>query len=148
MQTPDGPVVLQTQIATTEAGGRRPGTVDIRFENLGPVDRVLHGVASPSMIYVLLVIGLAALAFELTQPGFGFAGFAGVGMLALGLYGLTVVPVTGSGWPLLVGGIGLMDAGRAGAPARVRSRSSGSSRSSRVGLAWRGGGADRGSRRG
>ena len=45
------------------------------------------------MIYFLLVFALAALAFELTQPGFGFAGFAGLGMLALGVYGLTVVPV-------------------------------------------------------
>ena len=41
------------------------------------------------MIYFLLVLGLACLAFELTQPGFGFAGFAGVGMLAW--------PPTGSG---------------------------------------------------
>jgi len=51
---------------------------------------------------------LAALAFELTQPGFGFAGFVGLGMLALGLYGLTVVPVSWLGLALLVCGIGLM----------------------------------------
>ena len=60
------------------------------------------------MVYFLLVLALAALAFELTQPGFGFAGFAGLGMLALGLYGLTVVPVNWVGLALLVGGIGLM----------------------------------------
>ena len=48
---------------------------------MGPVKRVEHAVASPSIIYVLLVLGLACLAFELTQPGFGFAGFVGVGML-------------------------------------------------------------------
>ena len=29
------------------------------------------------MVYFLLVLGLAAIAFELTQPGFGFAGFSG-----------------------------------------------------------------------
>ncbi|MGZ4110400.1 MAG: NfeD family protein, partial [Actinomycetota bacterium] len=63
---------------------------------------------SPSMIYFLLVIALAALAFELTQPGFGFAGFAGLGMLALAIYGLTVVPVNWVGLALLAGGIGLM----------------------------------------
>ena len=108
VQTPTGPVVLQTHIATTTAEAVDQGTVDIRFENLGPINRVLHGVASPSMIYFLLVFALAALAFELTQPGFGFAGFAGIGMLALGLYGLTVVPVSWLGLVLLVGGIGLM----------------------------------------
>ena len=107
VQTPGGPVVLHTKIATTETEANE-GTVDIRFENLGPVNRVLHGVASPSMVYFLLVLALAGLAFELTQPGFGFAGFAGLGMLALGLYGLTVVPVNWVGLALLVGGIGLM----------------------------------------
>jgi membrane-bound serine protease (ClpP class) len=107
VHTPDGPVVLRTRIATTEAEANE-GTVDIRFENLGPINRVLHGVASPSMVYLLLVLALAALAFELTQPGFGFAGFAGLGMLGLGLYGLTVVPVDWGGFALLVGGIGLM----------------------------------------
>ena len=34
------------------------------------------------MIYFLLVLGLAAVAFETTQPGFGFAGFSGVGHAA------------------------------------------------------------------
>ncbi|MEO8423610.1 MAG: NfeD family protein [Actinomycetota bacterium] len=108
VQTPAGPVVLQTRIATTRQEADEQGTVDIRFENLGPVNRVLHGVASPSMVYLLLVLALAALAFELTQPGFGFAGFAGLGMLGLGLYGLTVVPMSWLGLALLVGGIGLM----------------------------------------
>jgi membrane-bound serine protease (ClpP class) len=108
VQTADGPVALHTRVATTEAEAQQQGTVDIRFENLGPVKRVLHGVSSPSMIYFLLVLSLAALAFELTQPGFGFAGFAGLGLLALGLYGLTVVPVSWLGLALLLGGIGLM----------------------------------------
>lgn len=108
VQTAVGPVVLHTRVATTEEEAQQKGTVNIRFENLGPVRRVLHGVATPSMIYFLLVLALAALAFELTQPGFGFAGFAGLGMLALGFYGLTVVPVSWLGLALLVGGIGLM----------------------------------------
>jgi membrane-bound serine protease (ClpP class) len=108
VRTPAGPVVLQTRIATTQQEADEQGTVDIRFENLGPINRVLHGVASPSMVYFLLVLALAAIAFESTQSGFGFAGFAGLGMLALGIYGLTVVPVSWIGLALLVGGIGLM----------------------------------------
>ena len=52
---------------------------------------------------------MAALAFEITQPGFGFAGFAGVGMLGLAAYGLWVVPPTSwLGMALLLGGIGLL----------------------------------------
>jgi len=107
VRTASGTVTLHTRVATTEQQAQQ-GTVDIHFENLGPVNRVLHGVATPTMIYVLLVLALAALAFELTQPGFGFAGFAGLGMLALAIYGLTVVPVSWLGLALLGGGIGLM----------------------------------------
>lgn len=107
VQTPGGPVVLHTRVATTEAEALA-GTVDIRFDNLGPVKRVAHAVSSPTMIYVLLTMGLAALAFELTQPGFGFAGFAGLFLLALALYGMTVVPVSWPGFLLLLGGIGCM----------------------------------------
>ena len=78
--TATGDVVLHTKIA------RDPSEtpVDVRFTGLGPVDRVSHAMASPAAIYVLLVLGFAAIAFELTQPGFGFAGFSGIGMLALG----------------------------------------------------------------
>jgi membrane-bound serine protease (ClpP class) len=60
------------------------------------------------MVYFLLVIGLAALAFEITQPGFGFAGFAGVGMLTLAAYGLWVVPPSILGIVLLLGGVGAL----------------------------------------
>ena len=89
--TADGEVTLETKIATSEAEQR----VTVRFTDLGPFDRVLHAAASPTWIYVLLVLGLAALAFEATQPGFGFAGFSGVGMLALAVvraHGRAVLP--------------------------------------------------------
>ncbi len=107
VQTPDGPVTLQTHIATDEAEAER-GTVALRFDNLGPIQRVAHAIATPSMVYVLLVLGLGALAFEITQPGFGFAGFAGVGLLALAGYGLWVAPPSLLGAVLLLGGVGLM----------------------------------------
>ena len=101
--TPGGPVTLHTKIATT-------GTVtavDIRFIDPGPILRLEHGVATPSMVYFLLLFGLACLAFELTQPGFGFAGFAGLGLLALAIYGLVIVPPWWPGFALLLAGVGL-----------------------------------------
>jgi membrane-bound ClpP family serine protease len=101
--TADGDV-RRTKIATSESEQR----VTVRFTDLGPIDRVLHAAASPTWIYVLLVLGLAAIAFEATQPGFGFAGFSGVAMLALAVYGLTAVPFSPLGLALLVGGIGLL----------------------------------------
>jgi membrane-bound serine protease (ClpP class) len=102
--TASGTTLLRTRIA--QDASERP--VEVRFTDVGPVDRVLHAMASPSAIYLLLVFGFAALAFELTQPGFGFAGFAGVVMIALAVYGLTVVPFAWAGLALLATGVSLL----------------------------------------
>jgi membrane-bound serine protease (ClpP class) len=105
--TADGEVELRTRVATTEAEASER-TVEIRFEEPGVTTRVLHAVATPSMVYFLLVLGLAAIAFELTQPGFGFAGFSGIALMALALYGLTVAVPFWPGFVLLLLGIGLL----------------------------------------
>jgi len=106
--TSAGPVTLQTKIATTQAEIDAGEGATIRFIEPGPIARVQHAMASPSMILFVLVFAIACLAFELTQPGFGFAGFAGIGLLLLALYGLWVVPPSWAGLALLLGGIGLL----------------------------------------
>jgi membrane-bound serine protease (ClpP class) len=107
VRTAAGSVVLQTRVATTAAEADER-TVELLFHEPGLATRVLHAVSTPTMVYVLLALGLAALAFEITQPGFGFAGFSGIGLLALGAYGLTVAVPS---WPwmvLLLAGTGAM----------------------------------------
>lgn len=107
VRTSGGEVVLRTRVATTAAEAEER-LVEIRFVEPGLVARILHAVATPSMVYVLLVLGVAALAFEMTQPGFGFAGFGGAGLVLLAVYGLTVAIPS---WPwlaLLLGGVGLL----------------------------------------
>lgn len=100
VETAAGPWTFATRVATAE--GERP--VEVRFTSLGPADRVLHAAATPTSVYLLLVLGLAALAFELTQPGFGFAGFSGIALAGLGAWGLTVVPSSPLGLALLLMG--------------------------------------------
>jgi membrane-bound serine protease (ClpP class) len=107
VRTPAGDVVLQTRVATTQAEASER-TVEIRFEEPGLITRVLHAVATPSMVYFLLVLGLVAIAFELTQPGFGFAGFSGIALVGLAVYGLTVAIPSWPGFVLLLLGIGLL----------------------------------------
>jgi membrane-bound serine protease (ClpP class) len=80
----------------------------VRFHDLGIGRRILHGVSSPVAIYVLLVLGLAGIAFELTQSGVGVAGVAGTLALCLAAYGLVVVPFTPVGLGLLLGGHALL----------------------------------------
>jgi membrane-bound serine protease (ClpP class) len=101
------PIELHTRIAT-DVEQAEQGTVDIRFTEIGPVRRVQHGVATPSMAYFLLIAGLACLAFEITQPGFGFAGFSGLALLALAAYGISVVPPSVAGLAMLLGGVALL----------------------------------------
>ena len=107
VRMPAGDVVLRTRVATTHAEASER-TVEIRFEEPGVITRVLHAVGTPSMVYFLLVLGLAAIAFELTQPGFGFAGFSGIALVALATYGLTVAIPSWPGFVLLLLGIGLL----------------------------------------
>jgi membrane-bound serine protease (ClpP class) len=106
--TASGEVVLHTHVATSEADAQAGRGVSIRFGEPGPVKRLEHAVASPSMIYFLLVFGLSSLAFEQTQPGFGFAGFAGLFLIALGAYGITVVPPTWYGLAVMLAGLGAL----------------------------------------
>jgi membrane-bound serine protease (ClpP class) len=104
----DGRSVTTARGPMTLVTANRPGhAVDVRFHEIGPVRRVLHAVSTPTAVYILLVLGLWAIAFELTQPGFGVAGIAGIVALALGGYGLTVVPVHWLGLALIVAGVGL-----------------------------------------
>ena len=105
VRTASGDVRLETRVATTE-GEAAERTVDMRFEEPGVLTRTLHAVATPSMVYVLLVLGLAALAFELTQPGFGFAGFGGIALVGLAIYGLTIATPSWPWFALLLLGIG------------------------------------------
>jgi membrane-bound serine protease (ClpP class) len=105
VETSAGPVTLQTKIATQRGD---VGEVTLRFHDLGPIRAVLHAVSNPSALYLLLLAALAALAFELTQPGFGFAGFSGLFLLALAGYSFSVVPVLPLGLALLLVGVGTM----------------------------------------
>lgn len=81
--------------------------VAVRLHSLGLVARMLHAAATPAFIYLLLVIGLSLLAFELFQPGFGVAGIAGLVMLPFAVFGLTVLPVLWWALALLLLGLGL-----------------------------------------
>ena len=98
----------QGQVTLATVGPRGQLDVAMRFHDLGPIRRIFHAVSTPTAVYVLLILGLWGLAFELTQPGVGVAGIAAVLSLALAAYGLTVVPVHWGGIVLILLGTGLM----------------------------------------
>jgi membrane-bound serine protease (ClpP class) len=63
-----------------------------KFAQVSLVDRLMHSVASPPVAYLLFVIGMALLIFELFTAGVGVAGVVGAGAFLLGCYGLAVLP--------------------------------------------------------
>jgi membrane-bound serine protease (ClpP class) len=90
-------VELDGQRVMTAAGEielrLRPDETQVRFHSLGLVRRMLHAAATAPFVYLLLVIGLGMLLFEVFQPGFGVAGLAGVITTVIGLVGASILPV-------------------------------------------------------
>lgn len=98
-------------IEIARAGGStvlrlRPDELDVRLHSLGPLRRILHATAAPTLVYLALAVGLALLLFEAFQPGFGVAGVAALVLLAVAVYGVWVMPV--SWWALLALVAGLL----------------------------------------
>ncbi|MGH8903572.1 MAG: NfeD family protein [Egibacteraceae bacterium] len=87
-----------------------PSEAKVRFVNMGLLARILHTVANPTLVYLLVIGGALALLFEAFQPGFGVAGVSGLVVLALGVYGLVVLPTGWAGVALLALGLLLLAA--------------------------------------
>ena len=94
------PLLVELDGVTVTAAGApvtlrmRSDELGVRFHSLGLVRRLLHAATTAPFIYLLLVVGLGLLLFEVFQPGFGVAGLAGLITVAIGGFGLTVLPVT------------------------------------------------------
>ncbi len=61
---------------------------EIREIPMSRAEDILHTLTNPSVAYILLMIGLNGLIFELANPGFGGAGIVGGICLLLGLFAL------------------------------------------------------------
>jgi len=93
---------------TTAANGetRREPITQVRFGQLSLFSQLMHTVASPAVAYLLLVVGLALIIFELFTAGVGVAGVVGAGSFILAGYGLAVLPVTW--WGLVLIGLSMV----------------------------------------
>jgi len=80
---PDGPLVEDEPIRVPATG--------TRLITLPLIDQQFHTFSSPAVAYLLFVIGLGLLVFELFTAGVGVAGVIGAGSVLAGGYGLAVL---------------------------------------------------------
>jgi membrane-bound serine protease (ClpP class) len=90
------------------AGPIRTAGAPIETDALPWYLRGLQVLTDPTLVFFLLLLGLAGLAFEVFHPGAILPGVIGGISLILGLAGLTVLPFSWAGIALLLLGVGLL----------------------------------------
>ncbi len=66
------------------------------------IEQFLHTLTNPNIVFLLLSVGVQAILIEISSPGGWVAGFIGVSCLALGVYGLGILPVNWFGLVFLL----------------------------------------------
>ncbi|HEX7607592.1 MAG TPA: nodulation protein NfeD [Usitatibacter sp.] len=95
---------------TVAAGERTLQTSGAPIEAWEPQWRTkfLSVITDPTIAYVLLLLGIYAIVFELSNPGLVLPGVVGAVSLLIALYALHMLPVNYAGLALIMLGIGLM----------------------------------------
>lgn len=75
------------------------------FIELTARQKFLNALLDPNIAYLLFTLGFLGLIFEVTHPGFGFPGIAGIICIILAFYAFSVLPVNYAGLSLIVLGI-------------------------------------------
>lgn len=88
-------------------------TLDTRAATAAALDpdwrtKLLSVITEPTVAYLLLLLGIYGIYFELTTPGFGVPGVAGSISLLLGMFALQMLPVSYAGVALIVLGFVLL----------------------------------------
>lgn len=101
VEVPDGSSIV---LETWDEAAQQP-SVTVRFQEMNPLQKLLHLVTDPEFAYLLLLIGIFGIIFELYNPGIGLAGILGAVSLVLGFYALSVLPTNWAGVLLVVLGV-------------------------------------------
>jgi membrane-bound serine protease (ClpP class) len=90
-----GPFVLHTRGA------------EVQVLEMGFMEKMLNLISDPNIAYVMMMLGLFGLLFELFNPGSIFPGIVGFIALVLAFYSLHSLPVNYAGLALIIFGIAL-----------------------------------------
>ncbi len=98
----DGVVLDTASEQVNDEGQAQQTLTTVRFSKLTLGNQLMHTVASPPVAYLLFIIGMALLIFELFTAGVGVAGVVGAACAFLGCFGLAELPARGWAVALLV----------------------------------------------
>jgi len=80
----------------------------IQVLEMGFTEKLLNIISDPDVAYILLMLGLLGLLFELFNPGIIFPGIIGFISLVLAFYALNTLPVNYAGLALIIFGVLLL----------------------------------------
>jgi membrane-bound serine protease (ClpP class) len=80
----------------------------VERHELGLLRGILGRIADPNFAFIFLSLGTLAVIYEASNPGLGFSGVAGVIMLILAFFALSVLPVQAAGIALFVLAVALL----------------------------------------
>ena len=86
---------------TLETGGAVVTEVEMSLRY-----RILNAISNPNVAYILMIIGMAGIYFELSNPGAVFPGVIGAVCLVLAFYAFQTLPINYAG--LLLIGLGII----------------------------------------
>ncbi|CAN5232068.1 nodulation protein NfeD [soil metagenome] len=98
----DGREIDSSGVTLSTAG------IAVERKELGLLRGVLGRLADPNFAFIFLSLGTLAVIYEAASPGLGFSGFAGVIMLILAFFALSVLPVQAAGIALFVLAVALL----------------------------------------
>ena len=92
---------------TTESGTIKLDLKEasIRHDNMKLRHRILNALSNPNVAYVLMLMGMAGLYFELSNPGLILPGVVGAISLILAFYAFQTLPINYAGLLLILFGI-------------------------------------------
>ena len=90
IQTASGPMTLKT------AG------LEIVYHEMSPRLKMLDIISNPNVAYVLMMIGVVGLYFEMSNPGLIFPGVIGAVSMVLSLYAMQTLPIDYAGLLLIL----------------------------------------------
>jgi membrane-bound serine protease (ClpP class) len=91
------PVMMNGETITLDTAGAQVDHISISF-----IEQLLLILTNPSIVFILLSVGVQAILIEISSPGGWAAGFIGACCLALAAYGIGVLPVNWFGLVFII----------------------------------------------